>query len=151
MLGAGGPVEINPRVAWPLHVALRELHESSGRTGTRELIGVELKLGPCPDVGIRVRGADEGVQRLLRGGILGVRGTSRDSRLVVSDANLVKLRRSLLSEDPARVDLLQRAAKRWAALCCTAEKNRDNASRSSGSTVASAIPNLAKEECADRA
>src|SRR5688572_11600106 len=115
MLAAGGPHAQLARVRWPLHKALRELYEETGRRGDRASLGLSWTLRPSADVGVEVEGADAALLRLVAIGILRAEGYARDARLILEDDAAVQLRRELMEMDPAAVRLLQRAATRWAA------------------------------------
>jgi hypothetical protein len=143
MLAAGGPEHQPARVRWPLHLALREMHDACGRRGSRHLLALDLELRPSADVGQEVIGADKALGLLVQRGVLRPDGEHRTARLALDPQAAVVLRRRLMMLPPAQVALLQRAGARWAALTSTAAKNRSTASRSSASTVASGTPNLA--------
>lgn len=140
MLAAGGPAVIPARIDWPLHQALRELHEDAGRTGRRRRLP-GLTFRACPDVAMRAAGASEAVFALARAGVLKPEGVGRRAVLRPDPDALVALRRAYMRLDPPVALLVQRAAARWAALVATSEKNRSIARRSSGATVASGTPN----------
>jgi hypothetical protein len=139
MLAAGGPPAIPARIDWPLHQALRELHEDSGRTGRRRALPT-LIFHACPDVATRAAGASEAVFTLARAGVLRPDGAGRHAVLRPDPGELVAFRRDFMLLEPEVADLVQRAAARWAALVATSAKNRSTARRSSGATVASGTP-----------
>jgi hypothetical protein len=151
MLVAGGPESQLARVRWPLHLALRELWESAGRRGTRQLLGVELDQHPSANVGMETRYADEALAELVRRGILRRHGFGRRASLLLDIHAAPEIRRELMTLDADRVALLQRAGARWAALSCTALKNRSIAPISSGSTVSSSTPNREKLDLSEGA
>jgi hypothetical protein len=140
MLVADGPPVIPARGNWPLHVALRELHESASREGERDLARL-LSLRPSPDVGVRAEGADRALFALVQSGTLVAEGSGRGVVLLVNDAMLVPWRRSIMRLDLGAARLVQRAATRWRTLADTSAKNRSTAARSSTPTVASGAPN----------
>ena len=141
MLIAGGPTTQPARVRWPLHLALRELHDQTGRRGRRDLLKAPLAMRPSADVGIEVIGADSALSKLRQDGVLRPGGNGRAAVLTLDPAAAVHLRRRLMTLPPEHAALLQRAGARWAALVATAAKNRATASASPGSTVSSAMPN----------
>ena len=151
ILAAGGPERQLARVRWPLHLALREMQESSARRGERGLLGIELELRPSSEVGQEVVGADRALQTVIQRGVLRSEGEQRLAWLVLDADAAVLLRRRLMRLSPAHVALLQRAGARWAALASTAAKNRSTASRSSQTTVSSGTPNRANPAAAEGA
>jgi hypothetical protein len=151
ILAAGGPERQLVRVRWPLHLALGELHERTGRRGERGLLGVELQLRGSAEVGQEVIGADSALQTLVRGGTLRAEGELQTAQLVLDENAAVRWRRALMALPPAKVVVLQRVGTRWAALASTAAKNRSTASRSLTGTVSSARPNRAKLAALDAA
>jgi hypothetical protein len=143
VLAAGGPPDQLANVRWPLHKALRELLEATGRSGERDLIGVTLTLRPSADGGCAVEGADGAIEALVQCSVLEVQGERREARLVLNEDAAVRLRRELMLLAPEQVAVYRRAGVRWAALASTAAKNRSIAIRSSAATVASSTPNRA--------
>ena len=144
MLAAGGPAVIPARISWPLHQALRELHSEAGRRGSRGLLTL-FALRPCPDVAVRVRGADEAVFALIQERVLTPEGAGRQAALRADVERLVTLRRDLMRLEPEAVRLIQWAGSRWAAFVATSAKNRSTDRRSFGPTVASSTPNRLHE------
>lgn len=140
VLVSGGPPEFLANVRWPMHKALAELFEETGRLGQRGLLGAELDLRPSRDGGLAVEGADRALDALVRSSILDVRGELREARLVLNTDAAVQLRRELMFLSPEQVAVYRRAGTRWAALASTAAKNRSTALRSSASAVASSTP-----------
>lgn len=140
LLVAGGPAALLANVRWPMHKALRELLDETGRTGLRGLLGAELQLEPSADGGLGVRGADRALDGLVRARVLWVDGELREARLVVDSAAAVALRRQLMLMPAEQTALYRRAGTRWAALVSTAAKNRSTAPRSSASAVTSSTP-----------
>lgn len=151
ILAAGGPERQLARVRWPLHLALRESHERTGRRGERGLLGVELRLRSSAEVGQEVIGADSALQALVLEGILRSEGELRTAQLVLDENAAVRWRRTLMTLSPAKVGVLQRVGTRWAALASTALKNRSTASRSPIGMVTSPTPNRAKLAALDAA
>ena len=141
MLAAGGPRGQLVRVRWPLHKALRELHETAGRNGHRSVLGSGWRLRPSADHGVEVVGADAAIRRLVDVGLLRSEGQLRQATYRVDDEAVVGWRRRLMTLDAEHVQLLQRAGTRWAAMASTAAKNRSAPARSSASMVTSATPN----------
>ena len=141
VLAAGGPRKQLARVPWPMHQAMREIYDETGRTGERRWLGVELEFKPSSAVGQAAIGLEEAVGELIRRGVLRAEGRLREARLVLDEQAAVQYRRMLMSMPVEQVRILQRAGARWAALASTAEKNRSTAARSSGSTVTSSTPN----------
>jgi len=144
MLVAGGPKSQPARVRWPLHVALRELWETAGRSGKQRLLGLKLDQHPSADVGVATRYADDALVELVQCGVLRRQGTGRGASLLLDAKAAPGIRRELMTLDAERVALLQRAGARWAALASTAWKNRSNAATSSSSAVSSSTPNREK-------
>lgn len=140
ILVSGGPPEFLARVRWPMHKALAELFDETGRAGQRELLGAELELRPSREGGLAVEGLDRALDELVRSAVLDVQGQLRDARLALSTEAAVRLRRELMLLSPDRVALYRRAGARWAALASTAAKNRSTAIRSSASAVKSSTP-----------
>ena len=139
MLGAGGPNVIPARISWPLHRALRELHDEAGRQGLRHLLP-DMSFRPSPDVAVKVDGASMAVTQLLRLRVLVPEGVGKAAALRLRPDVHAQLRRELMRL-PVEVSMLvQRAAARWAALVETSAKNRSTAVRSFGATVASSTP-----------
>jgi hypothetical protein len=144
MLAAGGPHEQLARVRWPLHVALCEMAERSGRRGELQILDFPITLRPSPHVGVAAVGADAALEELVQTGILSPTGHQRGATLVLEANAVVALRRELMTLPAEQVRLVQRAGERWAALASTAAKNRSTAERSSAPTVTSSTPNRAK-------
>lgn len=139
MLAAGGPSVIPARISWPLHQALRELHDEAGRRGVRQL-RAPLAFRSCPDVALRALGADDALFGLIQEGVLRPEGAGRQAALRADRDALVELRRDLMRLEPEAARLVQWAGARWAALVATSAKNRSTARQLSGSTVASSTP-----------
>ena len=83
MLIAGGPEVIPARIRWPLHQALRELHEEAGRRGVLRLLPT-ISLRPSPDVGVQAEGADTGLFRLIEECVLTPEGEGTAAALRVT-------------------------------------------------------------------
>lgn len=139
MLAAGGPPVIPARISWPLHQALRELHDEAGRRGTRRLLA-PLAFHPSPAVALRATGADKAVFALMQEGVLQPEGVGRQAVLRADGQGLVRYRRELMRLNPDAAALVQLAGTRWAALVATSAKNRSTASRSSDIPRASSTP-----------
>src|SRR5690242_3367317 len=92
MLAAGGPERQLARVRWPLHMALREMHEDAGRRGERRLVGVELEMRPSPEVGQEVVGADAALRALVRCRVLRPDGDRRFAHLALDPDAVVPMR-----------------------------------------------------------
>lgn len=140
ILAAGGPSAQLARVRWPMHKALQELLDETGRTGQRHLLEAGLDLVVSPDGGMALKGADRALDELVRSSVLRVEGELREARLHLDPNAAIRLRRELLSLLPEQVQLYRRAGTRWAAFASTAAKNRSTALRSSASTVTSSTP-----------
>jgi len=139
MIAAADIRSIPARTPWPLHSALRELHEAAGRAGLREALGFgTICLAPCPEVGQSVKGADAAIRQLVRAGLLRETGVRSMARLEVDLHEVWPCRRSLMRLDAASIKLLQRAGERWAALAATATKYASTPVMSSIATVESA-------------
>lgn len=151
ILAAGGPASQPVRVRWPLHRALRETYEASGRRGERDVLGVELEWRRSAEVGRELVGGDRALQKLVHDGVLRPVGELRQACFVLDPDAAVALRRKLMTLPAKQVDELQRAGTRWAALAATAAKNRSTASRSSAATVSSTTPKREKLAVADGA
>lgn len=143
MLVAGGPTAQPARVRWPLHVALREMHDAAGRYGHRSLLDVPMTFRSSPDGGLAAEGADDAISLLVQQRVLRPAGAGRAAALVLDDQAAVSIRRSLMTIDPIAVSLIQRAGLRWAALVSTAWKNRSIEPESVVSIVTSSTPKRA--------
>ena len=139
MVGAGGPPVIPARVRWPLHRALRDLHEDAARRGLLYVLP-EMSFRPCPEVAVHVDGANAVITDLVRRRMLVPDGRGRSAVLRVDPAARAQLRRELMRLPVELSMLVQRAAARWAALVETSAKNRSTDVRSSVATVASSTP-----------
>jgi hypothetical protein len=138
---AAGRIERLPaRTPWPLHAALAQLYEESGRLGMRGLLGLDFHFIPSPEAGLAVAGADSAMRSLVRAGLLREKGSGLDAHLQIDPAAVVDGRRRLMLLEPRAVALLQRAGERWAALASTCWKYADKPCevRSSAPSVASA-------------
>lgn len=144
MLAADGPAVMPARISWPLHQALRELHDEAGRRGVRRLLA-SLAFRPSPDVALQARGGDEALFALMQEGVLRPEGAGRHAELRVDPDALVRLRRDFMRLEPEAARLVQWAGTRWAALVAMSAKNRSTALRSSGSTVPSSTPKCLQE------
>jgi hypothetical protein len=151
ILAAGGPRDQLARVRWPLHLALHEAFEATGRSGERRELGFTVEFRASADVGHQAIGVDQAFDKLVACGVLRPHGEKREARLQLDPVAAVDLRRKLMTFPAHQVALFQRAGARWAALADTAAKNRSTAPRSSGSTVASSTPNREKRAVADGA
>src|SRR4051812_43819963 len=100
ILAAGGPREQLARVRWPLHLALCEIYEQTGRTGERSLLGHDLVLRGSSEVGVEVVGADRALDHLVQRKILRPEGQLREARLILDDGVAVELRRQLMTLPP---------------------------------------------------
>lgn len=141
VLVAAGPRKQLARVRWPMHQAVREVYDETGRTGERRWLGIELDFNPSSAVGQAAVGLDQALAELVRRGLLHAEGCLREARFVLDEQAAVGYRRTLMSMPAEQVTVLQRAGARWAALASTAEKNRSTAARSSASTVTLSTPN----------
>ena len=137
MIAAGRLRRVPARTPWPMHAALWELHDSSGRLGLRRELGVGLDFSPSPDVGRQAAGADAAFLALVRAGLLRKVGEGRSASLEVDDNVAVAWRRRIMSLDPAAVGLFQRAGERWAALASTCANTAESVRESPTSMVAS--------------
>jgi hypothetical protein len=138
MIAAGGPQRIPVGIAWPLHVALRELRVQAARQG---LLGrlPDFAFELSPECGLRVAAADRALEQLIEAGLLQRTGTLVDAALEVDAERLVAYRREVMRLDAELAQLLQRAGSRWAALASTCWKNAPTPARSSATTVAALI------------
>lgn len=137
MIAAGDIKSLPARNPWPMHRALRELHDEAGRRGLRTAAGLELSFKPCPESGLAAQGADDALRMLVRTGLLAEVGTLSSARLAVDNDLLVRHRRRLMSLQPSVVALLQRAGSRWDALAAMSSKNLVARAASPSSMVAS--------------
>jgi hypothetical protein len=115
------------REHWPLHAALREVHERL-QSNTQLLARWEaaglptLRLTPDDEVGMRARGVTAALWRLAEGGDLEIEEDERGLRLrPVVDYYSVG-RRRLLRLDPELADIIQRAGQRFAASLTASSK-----------------------------
>lgn len=135
---AGADVKWLPaHTAWPMHTALRELDEETGRRGLRSALGVAFSFEPSPEVGLAERGADGAFRDLILCGLLIPEGAMLDAGLRVDQAKLVGYRRAFMRLEPVAAALLQRAGSRWVALASTAAKKPEAPRVSVGPMVAS--------------
>jgi hypothetical protein len=139
MLAGQGPDVIPARIRWPMHQALRELHEEAGRRGLRRLLPA-ISLRPSPEVGVQAEGADKGLFRLIEEGVLVPEGEGTAAVLRVTPNARTRFRRELMRLQPEAAALVDYAGRRWATLVATSAKNRSTARRSSGATRASSTP-----------
>lgn len=149
MLVADGPTAQPARVRWPLHVALREMHDAAGRCGHQSLLDVPMTFRSSPDGGLAAEGADDAINLLVQQRVLRPAGVGRTAALVLDDQAAVLLRRRFMTIEPIAASLIQRAGLRWAALVSTAWKNRSIEPESVASIVTSSMPkraNLASRE-----
>jgi hypothetical protein len=139
IIAAGGVKRVPAAISWPMHAALKEMHDRASRGGLLAGLPVELHFVAAPESGMRAQGADEALSDLCQSGIVQRAGRLSGATLDVDDQLIVPIRRTLLELDPETVRLLQRTGSRWAALASTALKNAPTPARSPRSTVASAI------------
>lgn len=124
LLVSGGPREQLANVRWPMHKALHELFDETGRTGQRDLLGVDLELRPSRGGGLAVAGADRALDQLVRSSVLHGQGRLREARLCLDDGAAIGLRRELMTIAPEQVRLYKRTGMRWSALAAVAARNR---------------------------
>jgi hypothetical protein len=135
---AGGGIEWLPaRTNWPMHVALKELDQDTGRRGLRSSLGASFVFDPSSEAGWAARGADAALIELVHAGLLVPEGTKMEAGLTVDVAKVVSHRRALMGVDVRTAALLQRAGSRWAALASTIAKKPEASRFSPDSIVAS--------------
>lgn len=143
MLVAGGPQVQPARVRWPLHTALKEMHDAAGRDGRLALFEAPLGFRPSPDGGWTAESADAAVGLLVQQRLLRPVGAGRAAALVLDEPSAIGVRRTIMTIDPLAASLIQRAGARWAALVSSAWKNRSIDPTSVASIVTSPTPKRA--------
>jgi hypothetical protein len=149
LLASAGPFTFSLRAQWPMHQAIRELHQSASASGLVQDLPQPLELKPSPDVGIELVGGGKALRDILREEGLEVIDAS--GQLTPTPAFLTEARRRLMTVDPTVAALYRAAGLKWAALTSTASKNWATAARSSGSTVRTEIPKRANAEVGEAA
>jgi hypothetical protein len=138
MIAAGHVTCLLARTPWPMHVAVAELYETAAREGDLSYLPNRPLVRPCPSVGRSVEGLDDAFRALVKLGCLVELGEGLHARVRVNPVRLVELRRALMTRDPERARLAQRAGLRWAALAATALNTSASPSLPVGSRVLSA-------------
>lgn len=142
LLAADGPREWVAGVSWPLHRALLGLQAEVSAAGPESSLPYDdLITRPDPEAGTAVAGAEDAIRELASAGLLSLEGDGLAAVWTVDERHLVGPRRELMRLQPTDVDLIYRAARRWAALAVTSLKKWRIASESSTSMVRSGTPN----------
>lgn len=144
LLAAAGPFSFELRVSWPMHQAARELHQRASGLGLARQLPAPLEFRASADSGVELIGAGRAIREILQDEGFAV--SDNGGRLIPTAAFLTEARREFMTTDASIAGLYRAAGLRWAALSSTSAKNRETASASSRSTVASKIPKRANDD-----
>lgn len=139
LIAAGGPLEIDLTMPWPLHATLRSLERS--KSGEDDPFP-DFEFVPNPDAGEAVVGTGAALIALAEQGVVSVVTTADGHFARFSDGpGLRRYRKRLFSQPLHAAEMLYQAATSWRARSATAAKTLARARESSGAMSTDPTPN----------